>query len=145
MKDFSLQRLGGRTPRPHRHAWAQTLVGTELTPPRCTLCGKVDDGSTRRNRNNRARGSRAELEVAKLLGGEKVGPLGLPEDVRIEGYARLQVKKLARLPSLSAVSTWLNAMPAGQTMRGVVIVEAGRNGRRFIVFDLDEFASQHGR
>lgn len=133
----------GRTRRPaHRHR-RPIIIGVDGVA-RYDCGHEVDPAAAKRGRNNRTRGGKAELEVAKLLGGQKVGPLGLPEDVRLEGYARLQVKKLARLPSLASVAGWMNDMPAGGTMRGVVVIEAGRNGRRLIVFDLDEFAAEHG-
>lgn len=130
-----------------RHEW--TWAGpTPEHGERCRYCGRVRDNVlARRNRNNRARGGRAELDVARIVGGEKVGPLGLPWDVTIPGFLRLQVKKLARWPSLGSVVRWLDAIPAERELRGVAIVEAAGQGvkpRRLLVVDLEEFASWYG-
>jgi hypothetical protein len=130
-----------------RHEW--TWAGpTPEDGERCRFCGRQRDVAlSRRGRTNRARGNREELTVARLIGGEKVGPLGHPWDVSLPGYMRLQIKKLAKWPSLAAVLTWMNAIPVGQEMRAVAIVEAagqGRKPRRLLVLDLDEFARWHG-
>lgn len=108
----------------------------------------VDAERTRRSRNNRARGGAEERAVAALLGGDVVGALNLPWDVRVEGYARVQVKKLDRWPSLAAIITWLDAIPVGAELRAVTIADTpgpGRRSRRLIVMDAAEFASFHGR
>jgi hypothetical protein len=64
---------------------------------RCA-CGKPrDDAAVKRGRNNRARGNRGELTAARKYGGEKVGPLGLPEDLRGREW-RTQVKTIAGTP-----------------------------------------------
>lgn len=72
-------------------AHAYILVTGPDTPPRCA-CGKVEDPTaSRRGRNNRKRGGRAELDIARTYGGQKVGPLGLPEDIRGKSWST-QVK-----------------------------------------------------
>ena len=53
--------------------------------------------ASRRGRNNRSRGNRAELAVARKYGGEKTGPLGGPEDIRGAEW-RTQVKTHQGLP-----------------------------------------------
>ncbi len=64
----------------------------------CARCGAIrDDAASRRGRNNRARGNRAELAVARRFGGEKTGPLGQPEDIRGREW-RTQVKTHQGLP-----------------------------------------------
>ena len=111
----------------------------------CEFSGTVrDDVATRRGKNNRKRGNAEELTVARKLGGRKMGPLGLPWDVEIPDYMRLQVKKLASWPSLAAVVALIDAIPAGRDMRGVALIQPGRGGRRLLVLDLDEFARWHG-
>lgn len=130
-----------------RHDWRGSYFKPALGPERtvCARCGTVrDESRAKTGRNNRKRGGAEELVVARKLGGEKVGPLGLPHDVIVPGYLRLQVKKLARWPSLAAVLTWLDAMPAGAEMRGVTIASTGHGTRRVLVLDLDEFAEHHG-
>jgi len=107
-----------------------------------------DEAQSRRGRNNRKRGNGAELDVARAIGGRKVGPLGHPWDVEVPGYARLQVKKLARWPSVAAVLAWLDAIPVADPLRGVVVVQAagqGKRGRRVVLFDFDEYVRWHGR
>ena len=133
-----------------RHQW--TVDGlSEITfdgTPICARCGKQRDDSSRRGRTARKRGISDELEVARILGGRKVGPMGWPWDVEVEGYLRAQSKKLARWPSLSQVIAWLDAIPASPELRAVTLADApgpGRRTRRLIVLDLDEFARWHGR
>ena len=114
----------------------------------CRRCRKPKDATrSRRARNNGKRGRTAELEVARMVGGRKVGPLGLPWDVELAGYARLQVKKLKSWPSLNEIIGWLDAIPSAPELRGVVVVEAagqGKHGRSVIVFDVAEWARWHG-
>lgn len=136
----------------YRHDWTRAGVderGNALAflTPRCRRCGKVrDDAASRRGKNNKARGGKAELVVArKLAGGEKVGPLGLPWDVAVPGFLRAQVKKLARWPSLAACIGWLDAIPAEPELRAVVVTGTGRGARSLIVMDLDEFADWFGQ
>lgn len=136
--------LGAPAPkRCRRHEWFITPEGWL-----CIRCGKPkDEAASRQNRNNRKRGGKAELDVAKTLNARKMGPLGLPWDVEHAGWIRLQVKKLARRPSLSEIIGWLDQIPVGAEMRGVALIEAagqGVRGRRFLVLDLDEFAEHHG-
>ena len=139
-----------RQPRTcHRHRWIVATTGETANVGTCSRCGKARDAAlSRRGRNNRKRGSADELSVARLLGGEKVGPLGLPWDVIVPGWMRVQCKRLDRWPSLAQVVAWLDAIPAGTEMRGVSIADTpgpGGRTRRLLVLDLDEFASHHGR
>ena len=116
---------------------------------RACSCGHTFDAMTsRRNRLNGKRGRSDELVVAKLLGGRKVGSLGMSHDVEVPGYLRAQCKVLDRLPSLNAVIAWLDAIPAGPELRAVTVADtpgAGRKRRRLIVMDLEQFAQWHGR
>ena len=143
----SLANPGAPKPRVcRRHVWVG--LGTADQPDiiiRCERCGRVrNDAASRRGRNSRARGNAEELTVARKLGGRKMGPLGLPWDVELPGYMRLQVKKLATWPSLAAVVAFIDAIPAGRDMRGAALIQPGRGGRRLLVLDLDEFARWHG-
>lgn len=114
----------------------------------CELCGRtVDAVATRRNRNNRSRGGKAELVIAKELGGRKVGPLGLPWDVEWAA-TRLQVKKLAKRPSRNSVAGLIEAIPfSADQLRGFVWIEAAGQGKRGIreaSFSANEWAMWHG-
>lgn len=148
--------LAGTTPEPvtatttatprkcRRHEWVQP--GAE-EPFECWRCGKPKDSvRSRRGRNNRKRGNAAELDVARAVGGRKVGPLGHPWDVEMPGYCRIQVKKLATPPSLRFIAAELAriARAPGEEMPGFVWVEPGRDGERLIVFRLRDFAERHG-
>ena len=114
----------------------------------CARCGAVKDAVvSRRSRNNRARGVRDELTVARILGGRKVGELGLPWDVEVPGYARIQSKKLATWPSVNEIVRWMDAIPAGPELRAVTLADTpgpGGRTRRLIVMDLESFAAWHG-
>ena len=145
-----------------RHEWTVPLHALEDAPTplrlalpkervdgwQCARCGAVKDAVvSRRSRNNRSRGNRDELAVARILGGRKVGELGLPWDVEVPGYARLQCKRLDRWPSLAKVIEWLDAIPAGPELRAVTLADTpgpGGRTRRLIVMDLESFAAWHG-
>ena len=115
----------------------------------CARCHRLKDHAvSRRSRNNRSRGTRDELAVARALGGRKVGELGLPWDVELPGYLRAQAKKLARWPSVAQVIEWLDAIPAGPELRAVTLADSPGPGtpvRRLIVMDLAEFSAWHAK
>ena len=74
----------------------------------CGACLQVLDAvMVKRGRNNRKRGNSHELSVARKYGGEKVGQLGLPEDIRSTEY-RTQVKTHQR----PAPGEWRKAFAA---------------------------------
>ena len=108
----------------------------------CGRCGHIlDPDRARRGRGNRSRGGAEELIIARLLGGRKIGPLGLPHDVEAEGY-RLQSKRLAGWPSLAQVVSWIDEMQPHDDIRGVTVALApgqGRKIRRLLIVDLDEY------
>lgn len=133
-----------RTPRKcYRHDWIPPRAGHDEATF-CIRCGRErDDARARLGRNNRKRGGAEELVIARKLGGQKVGPLGLPHDVVVPGYLRVQVKKLAGWPSLTKVVEWLDAMQPGRDIRAVSVTLAGHNARRVLIVDLDEFAAWH--
>jgi hypothetical protein len=81
---------GAPAPRKcYRHVWDAGV---------CARCDKVrDDAAVRRGRNNRSRGNRHELAVARTYGGEKTGPLGGAEDIRGKDF-RTQVKTHQGVP-----------------------------------------------
>jgi len=58
--------------------------------------GEQPSEAVRRGRNNRLRGNSHELKIARAYGGEKVGQLGKPEDIRGAEF-RTQVKTYQRL------------------------------------------------
>lgn len=146
------------TPRRcYRHEWVRGAAEQDSPGPDaivwyptvCARCGRRrDETLSRRNKNNGKRGRSDELTVARMLGGRKVGSLGLSHDVEIEGYARIQCKQLDRLPSLSKVIQWLDAIPAGPELRAVTLADTpgpGGRTRRLIVMELADFARWHGR
>jgi hypothetical protein len=106
----------------HRHQWL--IKDDEAT---CFHCGvPYNPITSKRGRNNRRRGNSHELAVARKYGGEKVGPLGLPEDIRGTEY-RTQVKTHQR----AAPNEWrraftaLEATPDARTPRLIVRFLAG--------------------
>lgn len=138
-----------RPPRPcKRHLWIRYHSdGRDWAA--CGRCNAVkNESAARRNRNNGKRGRSDELVVAKLLGGRKVGPLGLRWDVEVSGYLRAQAKQLDRWPSLARIVKWLDAIPVGAEMRAVTLADTpgpgGGRTRRLIVLDLNEYAAMHG-
>lgn len=108
-------------------------------------CGHVfDPANQRRGRTNRARGNAEELTVARRVGGRKMGPVGLPWDVEMPGYARLQVRKYANPQSLRRIAAELDRIGYGPEMPGYVWIEPGRQPIKLIIFALDPYADRHG-
>jgi hypothetical protein len=132
-----------------RHQWCAYLGNDLEAHEVCYRCNtRRDLVLSKRGRNNRKRGTSDELAVARILGGSKVGPLGLPWDVVMDGYLRVQCKRLDKWPSLNAVVAWLDAIPAGPELRAVTLADTpgpGGRTRRLIVLDLEEYARWHGR
>ena len=94
----------------------------------------------------KAIGSAAERRVAELLHGRRVGMDGGPVDVIVDGYLDVQVKNVRTPPAPRAVAAMLAAMPKGDRMRAVVVIEragSGRRGMRTITFDLDDWVEWH--
>ena len=91
------------TPRKcKRHLWVliewserPTFTGRGWYCDRCDA--KRDDTKSRRGKQSRNYGNRAELDVARRYGGEKVGHHGGPVDVRGKDWAP-QVKTHRRRP-----------------------------------------------
>lgn len=116
-------------------------------PPRKARNTTPNPAASRRGRNNRKRGTADELVVARLLGGLKVGELGLPWDIECPGWLRVQAKKLDRWPSIKQVLELLDAIPQADELRAVTLADTpgpGGRTRRIIVFDLAEFAAWYG-
>jgi len=78
-----------RSPKRHAHYWDPLSARDDCLG--CGLSLQEFQSRQKRGRNNRKRGGGAELDVARTYGGEKVGPLGLPEDIRGKLW-RTQVK-----------------------------------------------------
>lgn len=100
-----------------RHRWTKAL-----DPEACERCGQVRDlVAARRSRNNRHRGGRHELAVARAYGGTKVGPLGGPADVVGTLFA-IQVKTH-------------QGPPPARLLRLMAAMETGAGGRVPVVLD----------
>ncbi len=85
-----------------RHRWMQELIdegGIHATGRVvCVFCGKTrDESRSRRGRQSRNYGNRAELDVARRYGGQKIGHAGGPVDVRGAEW-NVQVKTHRRNP-----------------------------------------------
>ena len=110
----------------------------------CQVCFEIrDEVKSRMGRNNRRRGTAAELDVARLVGGRKVGPLGLPWDVEV-GTFRLQVRDLSVPPSLRRVVKALDAIrdAPGEGTAGYVWIEPGRGGEQLVIMRLKDWVAQ---
>lgn len=107
----------------------------------------ADPERSRRGRAARNRGNGYEREVAAKLGGRRVGQYGDKVDVDVPGYLRAQCKNGGSYPE--RIDRWLRAIPVeAGVLRAVVLGDApgpGNRRRSVIVFDLDEWASWHGR
>ena len=141
-------------PRCRRHEWTGDftveVLGSpdHLIPSHCMKCGqKQNPALSKRGRNNRKRGNSHELSVARKYGGEKVGQLGLPEDIRGDEY-RTQVKTHQRL----APTEWrkafsaLEAVTDGRTPRLIVrFLQPGLPADDYIIIKGSAWLDRFGR
>jgi hypothetical protein len=143
------QRLAGEVRR-HRHVWSYWPTSNpneRASLPTCR-CGAIkDEARSRRGRTARARGNRRELELAKALGGVKVGHHGGPEDVRA-GLLNVQSKVRAGSAFPSWMARELDKLPrTGGRLPALIVTDVpGRGIRRraLVVMDLDDFRELHG-
>lgn len=129
-----------------RHEW----VWGSLSPqPECGRCGKPkDEAVSRRGRNNRKRGNSHELAIARRYGGDKVGPLGLPEDIRGARWIS-QVKTHQGTPPARWTAIF-SAMDASKGQRAPRLIlrylrGPGQKPLDFIVVRGDDWLEEFGR
>ena len=137
-------------PRCRRHVWMmRSPVSDSVTElDFCAKCGtNRNQALSKRGRNNRRRGNSRELSVARKYGGEKVGQLGLPEDIRGDEY-RTQVKTHQRL----APTEWrkafaaLEAVTDGRTPRLIVrFLQPGVPADDYIIIRGSAWLDRFGR
>lgn len=103
--------------------------------------------TAKRGRNNRARGGRAELAIAREYGGEKVGPLGLGEDIRGKTWAtQVKVSQRAAPPMWLREFAKLANRSDGRTPR--LILRFSRQGVKaedFVVIRGSDWLAWFGR
>ncbi len=129
----------------HDWAWAGDLPEQG---ERCRRCGHVRDAVLgRRNRNNRARGNRIELAMARELGMRKVGQYGGPEDATSEPFvAPVKSRSGAAFPGWMADELAKLPVLASQTPI-LVVAEANpatRKRRALVVLTLADWKALHG-
>lgn len=127
-----------------RHRWQHTVMA-DRDWWQCTACGAPRDPvRSRRGRTARSRGNRRELELARSLGGVKVGHHGGPEDVRV-GMFNVQSKVRAAFPGWM----WdeLAKLPrADGRIPLLVVTDApgpGRKRRAIAIVTLDDWRDLH--
>ena len=129
-----------------RHEWYEP-AGFGNSDMVCRKCQKVlDPLATRRGRNNRSRGNAIERWVCKLLGIQRVGMYGGPDDGRGD-HLVVQVKSGGA--HQAALLAKIHTVPANaDQLRGWVTVStpgAGHPREGVISFDLREFAMWYGK
>jgi hypothetical protein len=136
------QRLAGEVAR-HRHRWVKTDWAEW---EECASCRALrDPAKSRKGRSSRNRGNRRELEIAKSLGGVKVGHHGGPEDVRA-GMLNVQSKVRKAFPNWQ----WdeLAKLPrTGGRLPALIVTDSPGSGikrRCIVVMCLDDFVELHG-
>ncbi len=101
----------------------------------------IDPAKSRKGKNARARGNAFEREIAKRLGGQRVGQFGGKQDVANDWIA-VQCKVGGSFSERQW--DWLQSVPVkGDQLRGLVIGDSpgagGGRRRAVILLDLDDF------
>ncbi len=147
----------GAGPRRHRHVWGPTkgvgrmhaLVNADpAVAIVCVRCGATrDEARGRRGRNNRARGNRIELQMARELGMRKVGQYGGPEDATSAPFVA-QVKSRSGAAFPGWMSDELAKLPVLASQTPILVVAeanpATRKRRALVVLTLDDWKALHG-
>lgn len=130
-----------------RHRWVRYDIGNGHDGFECSRCGKVQDlALSRRGKQSRNYGNRAELKAARLYGGEKIGAAGGPVDIRGKDFDT-QVKTHRRLPPLEWTKSFA-AMSQGNRCPRMLLRFVGPAGvapKDYFVFQADDFLSWFGR
>ena len=132
--------------RRHRHRWQTYQYGPMGYNMACA-CGAIkDEAKSRRGRSSRNRGNRRELEIAKELGGEKVGQYQGPEDIRTP---LLNIQSKVRKAFPYWMLTELDRLPrTGGRLPALVVTDAPGQGKErecIVVMRLADFTDLHGR
>jgi hypothetical protein len=145
---------GTVTPRKHRHSWVWKheppveVWGEHVAWRECSKCGaRADELTSRRGKNNRARGNAIERDVAKQLGLKRVGMYGGPEDVGTAADPFIvQVKSGNSCPE--RLYRWLKALPSNASQTALVVVTdapgPGHRRRALVVLTLEDWVALHG-
>lgn len=99
----------------------------------------------RRGRLARRSGNDAERDLARRLGGRRVGQLGTSVDVEVPGYMVVQSKRGGSFPE----RLWrlVAALPHDGRLRAVYLSDApgvGHDRRELLVIPLDDWLAWHG-
>ena len=137
------------TRRCRRHDWSGPVVipgDLYAGPSRCMRCGRPEDPATsRRGKNNRARGNAIEREIGHRLGLRRVGQWGGPDDLSSEMFA-VQVKSGGSFSE--RYWAWLKALPTNANQTPLLVVTdapgPGRKRRAVVVLDIEDWIALHG-
>ena len=136
-----------------RHKWQ--LVGYQDDPDsrvlvfreECRFCHTVkDEARSRRGKQSRNYGNRAELSASRKYGGDKVGAAGGPVDIRGKDFAT-QMKTHRRLPPVEWTKSFA-AMSQDNRCPRMLLRFVGPSGvppRDYFVFQADDFLAWFGR
>ena len=144
------QRLAAEVAR-HRHVWTpahsfDAEEGVEVWFESCERCFVIrDPAKSHRGRSSRNRGNRREIEIAKALGGTKVGHFGGETDVRV-GLLNVQSKVRKAFPNWQWDELAKLPRTGGRLPALIVTDSPGRGIKRrcIVVMVLEDFAELHG-
>lgn len=121
-----------------RHQWVLDV---------CARCGIVrDEQRSRRGRQSRNYGNRAELQASRKYGGVKVGHAGGPVDIRGKDFAT-QVKTHRRLPPIEWTKAFAAMSQDNRCPRLLLrfVQGAGKPPLDYFVFPADDWLDWFGR
>ena len=141
---------GARGRRCSRHVWEWT----EWMPDDsrvlesvqwCARCHVLRDATkVQRGRHARRSGNDAERDLARRLGGKRVGQYGSPVDVEVPEYMVIQSKRGAAFPE--RIWSWLQALPNDGRLRAVYLSDAPGGGhprRELLCVPLSDYLAWH--
>lgn len=134
-------------PKCRRHDWAWRKVDdSAILEMFCIRCGRPkDEARSRRGKNARDYGNRAELAVARTYGGTKIGHAGGPVDVEGTDWDT-QVKTHRRKPPLEWVKAF-GAMTNPERMPRLLLrfVQVGSAPDDYFVVRGADWLAWHGK
>jgi hypothetical protein len=137
-----------------KHVWGNKTTRYRMQPigepenvTTCIRCGRLQDlALSRRGKQSRNYGNRAELKAANKYGGTKIGAAGGPVDIRGKDFAT-QMKTHRRLPPKEWTTVFAKMAQEQRCPRLLMrfVMGSGVPPKDYFVFEAEAFREWFGK